>query len=173
MRSFLLPTGRTSQRDRPGSVLNAMPVRNQILSTDSVADDPKPIEYQTENGFRIVRLCEINRSIVAAGLMHRFLVRDPDGFEVEITVEIIEAVADELVRRSRGRLSADSSYWVCCAERHLATYLWEAGDYPPDEKLIVDQPSLDDLNLVIRWDTEVRNSEEVKIERSVFEQPAV
>jgi hypothetical protein len=145
MRCSWLPIGKTSQRYRCGSVLNAMPVRNQILLTDSIADDPKAIEYQTENGFRIVRVCEINRSIPAVGLTHRFLVRDPDGFELEITVEIIEAVAEQLCR-SRGRLIADSSYWILCAERHLATYLWEAGDYPPDEKLIVDQPSLDDLN---------------------------
>jgi hypothetical protein len=173
MRCSWLPIGKTSQRRCCGSVLNAMPVRNQILLTDSVADDPKPIEYQTENGFRIVRVCEINRSIPAVGLMHRFLVRDPDGFELEITVEIIEAVATALVGRSRGSLSADSSYWVCCAERHLGTYLLEVMDYPPDEKLIVDQPSSDDLNSAMRWETEIGNSEEVKVEGFVFEQPAV
>jgi hypothetical protein len=128
-----------------------MPVTNQILLTDSVADDPRPIEYQTENGFSILRLCEIKRSTPAAGLMHRFMVRDPDGFELEITVEITEAVAEALVGRSQGCLAAESSYWACCAEQHLATYLWEAGDYPPDEKLMVDQPSLDDLNLAVRW----------------------
>jgi len=110
-----------------------------------------PIEYLTENGFSIMRLCELNASIPAVGLTHRFLARDPDGFELEITVDITEGVAQELASRGRGRLTAGSSYWICCAERHLTEYLCAQGDYPSDARLIVEEPSLDDLNLARRW----------------------
>ena len=113
-----------------------------------------PIELQTDNGFSIIRLSDINDSIPATGLVHQFLVRDPDGFELEVTVEISAALAEALAWRSRGRLSADSSYWLSCAERHLAEYLRENEDYPPDGKVTVDEPILDDLNLARRWGTE-------------------
>ena len=124
--------------------------RNQLV-TEYCAVELRPIEYFTENGFSITRLCEIDDSIPAVGTTHRFLVRDMDGFELEITVDVAEEVAKALARRSRGRLTPESSYWICCAERHLAEYLFEQEDYPADARLIVDQPSLDDLNLARRW----------------------
>lgn len=120
------------------------------------AQHRRPIEFQTDNGFSIIRLSDMNDSIPATGLVHQFLVRDPDGFELEVTVEISDALAGALASRSRGRLSADSSYWLSCAERHLAEYVWENEDYPPDGKLIVDEPILDDLNLARRWGTEAQ-----------------
>lgn len=142
----VIPSARTS-----GSAFSEMrPIRNELVTEYSPAED-RPVEFLTENGFSIVRLCEIDNSIPAGGFRHRFLVRDPDGFELEITVDIAERVAQALASRSRGRLTADSSYWVCCAERHLADYLCEQEDYPADARLIVDQPSLDDLNLARRW----------------------
>lgn len=127
--------------------------RNQIAA-EYCAVKHCPIEFLTETGFSIVRLCEIDNSIPAVGFMHRFLVRDPDGFELEIAVDIAEGVAQELASRSKGHLTADSSYWVCCAERHLVEYLSQQEDYPADARLIVDQPSLDDLNLARRWGTQ-------------------
>ena len=123
---------------------------------DRVAQHHRPIEFQTDNGFAIIRLSDTNDSIPAAGLVHQFLVRDPDGFELEVTVEISGTLAEALALRSRGRLSADSSYWIFCAERHLAEYLWDNEDYPPDGKIIVDEPILDDLNLARRWGTEAQ-----------------
>jgi hypothetical protein len=117
----------------------------------------RPVEYLTENGFSIIRLSDIDESIPAVGTMHQFLVRDPDGFELEITVDIGDEVAQALARRSRGHLTNDSSYWICCAERHLAEYLCEQEDYPAGARLIVDQPSLDDLDLAQRWGTQTPN----------------
>ena len=110
----------------------------------------RPIEYLTENDFTIVRLSEPNRTPEIAR-EYDFLVGDPHGYELEITVEIDRSVVIQVARRSRGRISSQSSYWICCAERHLATYLWENDDYPPDAKLNVTQLSLDDLNLALRW----------------------
>lgn len=120
---------------------------------DRFAEHQMPIEFQTDNGLAIIRLSDINDSIPATGLVHQFLVRDPDGFELEVTVEITETLAEALARRSRGRLLRDSSYWICCAERHLAEYLWDNDDYPPDAKLTIDEPILADLNLARRWGT--------------------
>ena len=137
-----------------GATCREMKTIRNVLVTEYSPVESRPIELLTENGFSIVRLCEIDNSIPAFGFMHRFLVRDPDGFELETTVGIAEGVAQELASRSRGRLTADSSYWVCCAERHLAEYLCEQEDYPADARLVVDQPSLDDLNLARRWGTQ-------------------
>jgi hypothetical protein len=132
--------------------MDVMAATNEVLMADRVAERTNPIEFQTENGFSIIRLSDIDDSVPALGIVHRFLVRDQDGFELDITVEIAETVAQELVKRSRGRLIPESSYWLSCAERHLVNYLWENGDYPPDARLIVDQTILDDLDLALRWD---------------------
>jgi hypothetical protein len=132
-----------------------MLARQEILMVDRMAQPCRPIEFQTDNGFSIIRMSEINNSIPATGLIHQFLVRDPDGFELEVTVEITGSLAEALAWRSRGRLPVDSSFWLSCAERHLAEYLWDNGDYPPDGKIIVNEPILDDLNLARRWDTEM------------------
>lgn len=133
--------------------MDLMAATNEVLITERLAKKTRPIELQTENGFSIIRLSDTDDSVPAVGLIHRFLVSDPDGFELDITVEIAETVAQELARRSRGRLTLESSYWLSCAERHLANYVWENGDYPPDARLIVDQPILDDFDLALRWDT--------------------
>lgn len=79
------------------------------------------------------------------------MVKDPDGYEFEITVEITDQAVAEVISRSRGRLTLESAYWIACAERHLAEYLWEHGDNPPDGWLTVDLLSLNDLDLARRW----------------------
>jgi len=37
----------------------------------------RPIEFLTENGFSIIRLSDIDKSVPAVGATHEFLVRDP------------------------------------------------------------------------------------------------
>lgn len=110
-----------------------------------------PIEFQTENGFAIIRLCDVDPSFSMDGPEHCFIVRDTDGYELEITVEISPDAVAEVMLRSRRRISLNSSYWIACAERHLASYLWENDDYPPDARLTVTELSLDDLDLALRW----------------------
>jgi hypothetical protein len=124
--------------------------RNQ-LAAEYYAVNEHPIEYLTENGFSIVRRCDIDKSI-PAGTKHSFVVRDPHGYELEITVDISDSAIAEIINRSSGRLSLNNSYWICCAERHLANYLWESDDYPPEARLKVDVLTLDDLNLARRWE---------------------
>jgi len=110
-----------------------------------------PVEYQTENGFAIIRLSDVDKTVSMTGTRHYFIVRDPHGYELDITVAISADAVAEVLRRCRGRLTLQSSFWINCAERHLATYLWENEDYPPDGRLTVDQLTIDDLELARRW----------------------
>ncbi len=130
-----------------------MAVKKENLEVDSAAARCRPIELITENGFSIVRAGESDGPRRAPEGKYVFMVRDPEGSEREITLEIDPQAVNEITLRSRGRISSESSYWICCAERHLAEYLWENDDYPPDGKLRVAQLTLDDLNLSIRWET--------------------
>jgi hypothetical protein len=114
-------------------------------------EPPRPIEFLTENGFHIIRLCEIDESISAGRTTHPFLVRDPHGYELQIDVEVAKAAIDQIIGRSQGCVTKCSSYWIACAERHLAAYLGEEDDYPPDARLEVDQLTPDDLDLARRW----------------------
>ena len=126
-------------------------IENKAFLNTSL-EPQRPIEYLTENGFSIIRLSDIDKSIPAVGATHEFLVRDPHGYELHITVQISSDAIAEVGWRCRGRISNESSYWINLAERHLATYLWENDDYPADAKLEVNDLTLDDIDLVRRWD---------------------
>ncbi len=130
-----------------------MAVKKENLEVDSAAACCRPIELITENGFSIVRAGESDGTRRAPEDRYVFMVRDPEGSEREITVGIDQQAVNEITLRSRGRISDESSYWICCAERHLAEYLWKNDNYPPDGKLRVEQLTLEDLNLSIRWET--------------------
>lgn len=130
-----------------------MAVGRRQVTPDCLANKPSPIQYVSENGFSIIRLCDIDESITAEGTKHFFVVRDPHGYELAITVDVSDSAVAEIISRSGGRLSLNSSYWICCAERHLADYLWENDDYPPEAKLEVEVLTLNDLNLARRWES--------------------
>lgn len=128
-----------------------MAVKKENLEVDSAAARFRPVELITENGFSIVRVGESDGSRRAPEGRYVFMVRDPEGSEREITVEIDQQAVNEITLRSRGRISSESSYWICCAERHLAEYLWENDNYPLDGKLTVEYLTPEDLNLAVRW----------------------
>ena len=121
------------------------------LRPDSSLAGQCPIEVQTENGFAIIRLADVNKSVSIEGTRHYFIVRDPNGYELDITVDFSDAVIAEVRRRCRGRITLASSFWINCAERHLTDYLWEQEDYPPDGWITVDQLTLEDMELARRW----------------------
>ena len=129
-----------------------MAVKKEELEVDSAAARSRPIELITENGFSIVRATEIGGANPSAH-EYMFVVRDPHDYELEIMVGIDQAAINEVLLASRGRISSESSYWVACAERHLAEYLGEHDDYPPDATLRVELLTPRDLNLVHRWET--------------------
>ena len=142
---------KTPQTGQPSH--GQMAVKKENLEVDSAAARVRPIELLTENGFSIVRVGEGASPTRSPDRRYAFVVSDPKGSERGIEVEIDQQAVGEITRRSRGRISSDSSYWICCAERHLAEYLWKTDNYPPDGKLRVEQLTLDDVNLAIRWQT--------------------
>src|SRR5216684_2125515 len=111
----------------------------------------RPIELITENGFSIVRAGVVDGSSTPSAGLYAFLVRDPHGYELDIAVEIDPPAVLEVIKRSEGRISSRNSYWICCAERHLADYLLEQDDYPPAATLKVDRLTPDDLDCAMRW----------------------
>lgn len=130
-----------------------MAVKKEQLEVDSAEARVRPIEYLTENGFSIERANENDATRPAPKGGYVFIVRDPKGTAREMRVRIHPDAVNEITRRSGGRIANESSYWICCAERHLADYLWENDDYPPDGNLTVEMLTIEDLNLAIRWGT--------------------
>jgi hypothetical protein len=105
----------------------------------------------TENGFCISRLWEINRVPPPSDGNYPFNVRDPQSTERVIVVEIADEVVVEIELRTRLRILLSSSFWICCAERHLATYVHENNDYPTSDRLRVEQLGADECMAAIRW----------------------
>jgi hypothetical protein len=131
-----------------------MAVKREQFVNDGEAAGSRPIQLITENGFSIVRSIDLYGDGATGTREESFLVRDRDGYELDIEVEIDPSAVLEVVKRSAGRISSGNSYWICCAERHLANYLWEEDDYPPAARLKVDQLSPDDLDLARRWEVD-------------------
>ena len=131
---------------------------NRKFITQLYPITPDPIEYLTENDFRIIRRCDVDESFPKDGLEHYFIVRDPDGYELDITVTFDTRAAAEVIERSRRRIAFESSFWVNAAEHHLAEYLWEQNDWPPDGKLRIDQLTLNDTDMASRWNVEKNES---------------
>ena len=127
-----------------------MIANGEKVSSDTALNPPL-IEFLTENGFSIFRLSEIYKSIPQIGPVHEFLVRDPNGYEIQITVTINEAAWAEIERRCGGRIPNDSSYWISLAEHRLSDYLCENDDYPPAARLVVTELTIKDIDLARRW----------------------
>ena len=118
---------------------------------DPVAQTKSPIKYLTENGFSIIRSSDIDPSVVNTPRESRFLVHNEHDTEREIKVGFSEDLITRIRLRRRGALSDKSMFWLVCAERCLATYLWEKNDYPSDGLLTVNELSPDELMLAIHW----------------------
>lgn len=112
---------------------------------------PIAIELQTENGFSIVRRCDIDQRCSAYGTEHGFVVRDPHGSELDIIVDFSAKAIDEAVRCARGHLTRESTFWLTAAERHLSDYLGENEDYPPNGRITIDRLTPNDIDLAQRW----------------------
>jgi hypothetical protein len=128
-------------------------VRSQSknLMPESSPADTRPIELVTDNGFSILRLWEINREALPSSGAYDFLVRNPRSLERLIMVEILDELVVDIELRTRRRILPGSAYWICCAERHLAIYLWENNGYPPGDRLCVDRLDAEDVMSAIRW----------------------
>jgi hypothetical protein len=114
-------------------------------------DSSNSIELITENGFSIIRPWESGNSPAPTGGQCRFRVSDASGMEREVTVEISHRVMAETSRYTRGHIQPSSSFWICCAERHLAHYLDEHDRLPDGNHLTIETLDREELLLAIRW----------------------
>ena len=113
----------------------------------------RPIELVTENGFSILRVWEIDRVPPPLAGNYHFMVRNPQSLAREITVKIADDLVVQIELQTRRRILLCSSFWIYCAERHLATYLWENDAYPLGDRLCVSRLDPEDFALAIRWQT--------------------
>lgn len=134
-----------------GDRSNRAPAQQTVLTVHAYDEEQDEIQLLTENGFVIVRPWEAKDAVSPAAGALRFQVRDPEGTERKVSVEI----SDQLVRatgmRTRGRIEASSQFWICCAERRLANYLMEHDQFPPANEMILETLDREDVLLAIRW----------------------
>jgi len=128
-----------------------MAVNRRQVILDSLAKEVSPIKYVTENGFSIIRLSDVDKSVAATSRNCRFLVRTERGWEREVTVAFEESLITQIQSRRRSRLLDSSVLWLVCAEQRLATYLWENGDYPEGGQLIIGELPVDEVLLATHW----------------------
>jgi hypothetical protein len=127
-------------------------LNDQALCAVAIENDSstQPIEFVTENGFAIVRPWETDGSAPTGGPF-QFLVRDPHNAECLISVVVPRALFAETAFDTRGGVEFSSSFWICCAERHLAVYLAENECFPDGEKLTVECLDPEEVMLAKRW----------------------
>jgi hypothetical protein len=123
-------------------------------SPDDLTASNRPIELLTENGYAIVRPWEINRGPAPTNGTYSFLVRREQDREREIIVTIAAELFADISLRTRGKISDSCAFWICCAERHLANYLWEKEVYPAGNTLTIDYLDPDDVMSAVNWGTE-------------------
>jgi hypothetical protein len=128
-----------------------MAVNRRQVVPDSLAQEASPIQYVTENGFSIIRLCDIDESATATSRGCRFVVRNERGWEREVAVAFEESLIAQIQSGRRSRLLYSSVFWLVCAEQCLATYLWENDDYPDGGQLIIRELPVDELLLATHW----------------------
>ena len=87
---------------------------------------------------------------VPPGVYH-FLVRDPQGQEHEVAVQVDARAVAMVERVLRRPLPLTSSFWTRYAEHTLATYVWDAGRIP-SAPLTITQVERRDVDLAARWD---------------------
>jgi hypothetical protein len=119
------------------------------ISVNPVPRNPT-IKFVTENGFAIERVCEGGSFTTDSASECHFVVYGSKGEERWVTVAFAEAAIRRIQSLRLIPLPANSPFWLRCAERHLATYLWEMNNYPPAGSLRIDQLSDENLRLAMR-----------------------
>jgi|ERR1051325_7980406 hypothetical protein len=129
----------------------SLPERHRKISAVDQDDAVKRIQFLTENGFAIVRPWEVDGSPAPGDGRCAFVVRDRFGNQREVTVEISHRLIVETAIRTHGRVQISSWFWIVCAERHLADYVWERDTFPANDQLIVNNLNPEEVMLAIRW----------------------
>lgn len=114
--------------------------------------DVRPIELQTENGFSIVRQWEAEQKPPPADATFPFIVRNPTSEERRVIVVVADSLAARVQFQTAGRRRLSGDYWIYCAERHLANHLWETDDFPPNDRIRIEELDREDLLVALRWE---------------------
>ncbi|MGZ8844139.1 MAG: hypothetical protein ACXW18_10790 [Pyrinomonadaceae bacterium] len=128
-----------------------MSAQSEKYWPDEFVAPARPIELLTENGFTIVRQWEWDGMPAPSAQPYHFLVSTPQGLEREIVVDVAGTLIAEIQMRTRGRVNAANSFWICCAERQLANHIAEHDECPPDNKLRIDECDSEELMMAMRW----------------------
>jgi hypothetical protein len=100
----------------------------------------------TPDGFILV-----GRSRMAGTPDHRFRIMDSAGDQQNILVCFGRSLVARVDQQRRAHLWIGSRFWALCATAHLAAYLVDAGDYPPNGQLLIDELSEDEMLLAAYW----------------------
>jgi hypothetical protein len=125
--------------------------QNEKPIADELPAEVRPIEFVTENGFSILRQWEIDRGPLPKTRTFLFVIRHSGCEDQEVVVEISDDVLRQLSIRVLGRILSCTPFWVCCAERHLATYLWEKDACPAGNRLVIERFDPEEIILATRW----------------------
>ena len=131
-----------------------MRAENKQSRPDELYSNVRPIEFLTENGFSIVRRWEADGAPPPVDGQFSFLVRNPQDLESEVTVNVTGECLRTMPLHARERVSLSSSFWISCAENHLAEYLWEHNAFPIDNQLMVDCVSPAEIISATLWRSE-------------------
>lgn len=143
-------------RNTVAAALAKPPVATPIDRPAQAARPQRPrIETVTMNGFHIVRTSIEERTTAEHPGVYRFLVRDPQGQEQEVVVQVDASAVAMVERLIRRPLPLTSSFWKSYAEHTLATYVWDEGCIP-SLPLIITQVERRDVDLAARWEETVR-----------------
>ena len=128
-----------------------MAIRQKEIWPQALPTAATPIRYLTENGFSIVRLCDVDHSLRTSPHDCEFLVQPEDARQHRIHVNFSERLIADLKFRRRSPLSEASVFWLVCAESYLARYLWEHDQLPPNDSLAIDELGPEELMLALHW----------------------
>ena len=113
------------------------------------------IETVTMNGFHIVRTSAEERTTADPPGVYHFLVRDPQGEEQDVMVQVEASAVAMVARLIRRSLPLASSFWQSYAEHTLATCLWDEGRIPL-LPLTITQVDRRGIDLAARWEETVQ-----------------
>lgn len=128
-----------------------MAISRKELWPQRLPDAVTPIKYLTENGFSIVRICDVDDSVQNSPSHCGFFVTRDEKSEHEVHLSFAPALIATLRLRRRIPLAETSMFWIVCAESCLANYLWKHDQAPPHDHLAIHELSPDELMLALHW----------------------
>ncbi len=140
----------------PETVRNAVSVALARPTAPAQAPEQAPmvVSRLTLNGFRLWPISEPPGLRSSGSSVRRFTVRQPDGQEQEVIVEIDPGAIRAVEHATHRQFPSDSSFWTWEAERALNDFLWIEGRVPPGGRLTIHQVSRNHLQVAAAWDSE-------------------